>query len=375
MKKWMSILLAIVFIVSGVTGSIFVHNTMKWRVIDKTSTLADAATADSQTEPKDLKSIIKENQELVFLIEVQSTEGEILGSGFLYDNQGDVITNAHVVEGASAVRVTTADSVSYQGKVIGIGATIDVALIRVPELAGKTAVEIDKGRQAAVGDGVIALGSPLGLQNTATTGIISGLNRNLIIEKYTYNNVYQISAPISPGNSGGPLFDEKTGQVIGINSAKMGDETIGFTIPIDQVIPLVDGWAKNPAVPALDNSNNPGSEPPAAEPTVETAKDMVRKLYDSINNHDYVTAYSLLGSDWQSKVSYEDFRYGYMNTVSVQITGLSASSSGDNFQISITIEAEEQIGDGVVLGQYKASYNLGQENNQLKILQGTAKKI
>ena len=281
-----------------------------------------------------MKSIISDNQKLVFLIDAQNGQGKIQGSGFLYNDKGDVITNAHVVDGASTVTVKTADSASMKGTVIGISTHTDVALIRVPELAGKTPVAILKGKQVAIGDGVIALGSPLGLQNSATTGIISGLNRNFKIEKYTYDNVYQISAPISPGNSGGPLLDDKTGQVIGINSAKVGEEAIGFSIAIDQVIALVEGWVNNPSVPAVNNSMS--SEESKVAPstpilTVNMAETLVRSFYDSIDSRDYVAAYSLVGSDWQSKTSYENFRQGYINTFSVRITSLTAGSTGLKF--------------------------------------------
>lgn len=111
----------------------------------------------------------------------------------------------------------------YKGTVIGIGDETDVAVVRVPDLKKVKPLIIAKSK-AETGDEILALGSPLGLENTVTTGIISGLGRSFEIAPYIYSNLYQISAPITHGNSGGPLISAETGEVIGINSAVVEQE-------------------------------------------------------------------------------------------------------------------------------------------------------
>lgn len=116
----------------------------------------------------------------------------------------------------------------------------------MPGLAGVEPLVMVRKEKAEIGDEVIAIGSPLGFQNTVTTGMVSGLGRSFEIKPYTYNDLYQISAPIAPGNSGGPLVDKKTGEVLGINSAGIEESSIGFSIPIVNVLDLAEAWSKNP---------------------------------------------------------------------------------------------------------------------------------
>ena len=151
---------------------------------------------------KELKDIIHDVQKVVVMIELDDGS---LGSGFLYNNKGDVITNAHVVNGAKTVKVKTADAREFEGTVIGLSKDVDVAVVRVPGLVKEKPLDISKVK-AELGDEILALGSPLGLQNTVTTGIISGVGRSFEIPPFQYTDAYQISAPIAPGNSGGPLI-------------------------------------------------------------------------------------------------------------------------------------------------------------------------
>ena len=107
--------------------------------------------------------------------------------------------------------------------------------------------ELETSEYTMIGEEVIALGSPQGLENTATLGYITGVNRSFNIGQRSYENLYQMSAPISPGSSGGPLLSKETGKVIAINSAKMlGEEAIGFSIPIIDIYPLLQGWIQQP---------------------------------------------------------------------------------------------------------------------------------
>jgi serine protease Do len=202
-------------------------------------------TTTNHTE-KQLKKLIQDAQPKVVTIEVIKDDGLYFGSGFLYNSEGDIVTNAHVVDGATEITIKLADETEYSGKLIGVGKGIDIAVIRVKELAGMEPLKISRRYNGEIGNHVVALGSPLGLENTVTIGIISGLDRSFTLQDYEYVETYQISAPISPGSSGGPLLDRTTGEVIGINSAKVNSETIGFSIPIVTVLPILENWSKHP---------------------------------------------------------------------------------------------------------------------------------
>jgi serine protease Do len=320
---------------------------------------------------RELKEIIHETQKLVVKIELPDGS---LGSGFLYNDKGDVITNAHVVANTKEVKVKTADSKEFSGTVIGISSDTDVALVRVPGLAGVEPLKIAKNRKAEIGDEVLALGSPLGLQNTVTTGIVSGIDRDFDLAPFHYEDVYQISAPIAPGNSGGPLIDSKTGEVLGINSAGIDQGSIGFSIPIPNVITLIEGWSKSPmaSLPSVALEQEAYSYEEENSPE-ELAKYLVN--YESINYGDYVTAYSLLGSSWQSKISYETFRNGYLNTLSVTIDDIVAKKIGEKVSVTVIITAEERKNGSTTYSKYKLSYDVGYENDHLKILAGKGEEI
>lgn len=244
MAKWIvSILSTVLIWGAGIAGFAFIHasSSDQLKLADTIAPGAAAQAEPSAGKAGDLKSIINVSQSKVFCIQ---TPGGLLGSGFLYNDKGDIITNSHVVAGESMVKVIASDSKEYTGEVIGKGDSMDVAVVRVEELKGKHPLSIDTGRKAEIGDSVVALGSPLGLQNTATVGTISGVNRTLEIEGYSYKNVYQIAASIAPGNSGGPLISQKTGKVIGINSAGADEGNIGFSIPMDEVMKQVKEWSE-----------------------------------------------------------------------------------------------------------------------------------
>ena len=160
------------------------------------------------------------------------TKQHALGSGFIIDPAGYVVTNNHVIDGADKITVNLDDGSSYTAKLVGRDAKTDLALLKIE--AGKPLPYVtfgDSGK-ARVGDWVIAVGNPFGLGGTVTAGIVSGHDRN--IDSGPYDDFLQIDAPINPGNSGGPLFNQ-SGQVIGIDSAiyspNGGSVGIGFAIP------------------------------------------------------------------------------------------------------------------------------------------------
>lgn len=173
------------------------------------------------------------------------------GSAFLYNDEGAVITNAHVVEGSLTATITTEDGPSLTGTVIGYSNHIDVALLSVPALRGQKPFPIEADANNEKGDAVVALGTPLGLENRATFGHITGLNRNFYLSPHTFTDVYQISAPIEFGSSGGPLISMEHQKIIAMNAAKHTDtDQIAYSIPIHQILPLVDKWIKSPLTEA-----------------------------------------------------------------------------------------------------------------------------
>lgn len=155
------------------------------------------------------------------------------GSGFIIKDDGLVLTNAHVVDGADAVKVTLKDGRSYQGKVLGKDTLTDVAVIKI-QADNLPTVALGNSEQLQPGEWAIAIGNPLGLDNTVTTGIISGTGRtsNQIGAADKRVSYIQTDAAINPGNSGGPLLNAR-GEVIGMNTAIIqGAQGLGFAIPI-----------------------------------------------------------------------------------------------------------------------------------------------
>jgi S1-C subfamily serine protease len=172
------------------------------------------------------------------------------GSGFIIDGNGIILTNAHVVSGADTVTVTLKDGRTFKGEVRGIDEPSDLAVVKIN---GKSlpVAPLGNSSELNVGDWAIALGNPLGLDNTVTLGIVSTLNRSSsqvgIPDKRL--DFIQTDAAINPGNSGGPLLNER-GEVIGINTAIRADaQGIGFAIPIDKAKAIKDALAKGEKIP------------------------------------------------------------------------------------------------------------------------------
>ncbi|MGB5962560.1 MAG: HhoA/HhoB/HtrA family serine endopeptidase [Coleofasciculaceae cyanobacterium] len=156
------------------------------------------------------------------------------GSGFLISKDGQILTNAHVVDGSDTVKVTLKDGRSFQGKVMGIDTVTDVAVVKI-EASNLPTVPMGNSDQLKPGEWAIAIGNPLGLDNTVTTGIISATGRSSSSVGVPDKRVQfiQTDAAINPGNSGGPLLNA-SGQVIGMNTAILqGAQGLGFAIPIN----------------------------------------------------------------------------------------------------------------------------------------------
>ncbi|HOW71310.1 MAG TPA: trypsin-like peptidase domain-containing protein [Phycisphaerae bacterium] len=166
------------------------------------------------------------------------------GSGFIWDAQGHIVTNFHVVEGASAIDVTLSDRSIHRAELVGFEADKDVAVLRIKGPGLKlTPIPLGTSADLRVGQSVFAIGNPFGLDHTLTTGVVSALGRTIqSVTQREIQDVIQTDAAINPGNSGGPLLDS-AGRLIGINTAIFSPSGssagIGFAVPVDSVSRIV----------------------------------------------------------------------------------------------------------------------------------------
>ena len=176
----------------------------------------------------------------IVTIEVTTTSGESVGSGVIYSADGWIVTNRHVVEGATAMTVHLEDGRDFPGRVYGVDTLTDLAIVKV-EATGLTAATLGRSSAIQVGQTAIAIGSPLGVYtNSVTAGIISAIGREITTESGRLDGLLQTDAAINPGNSGGALVDS-SGAVIGINTAISTEGAgIGFAIPIDIARPIME---------------------------------------------------------------------------------------------------------------------------------------
>jgi S1-C subfamily serine protease len=171
----------------------------------------------------------------------QQQRGEATGSGFVADNKGNILTNAHVVQGASKIEVGFSENKFIGAKLVGKDTSNDVAVLKVNLSKDQLKpIQLGNSSEARVGDPVVAIGNPFGLDRTVTAGIVSALQRQLKAPNgFTISDVIQTDAAINPGNSGGPLIDAH-GRVIGMNSQIAtagggGNIGIGFAVPINKI--------------------------------------------------------------------------------------------------------------------------------------------
>ena len=169
------------------------------------------------------------------------------GTGVVWDEAGYIVTNFHVIQGAETATVTLADNSSHPASLVGIDPTTDLAVLKIPATRGQvTPITIGTSSDLQVGQNVYAIGSPFGLDQTMTTGVISGLGREIpsADRRNVIPDVIQTDAAINPGNSGGPLLDS-AGRLIGLNTAifSLNDQAsnigIGFAIPVDSINRIV----------------------------------------------------------------------------------------------------------------------------------------
>lgn len=234
----------------------FTAITNGWVHVPTSSSLSDVKSNTSGSGSAKAKSgtavdwtaVAKEVSDSVVAIDVATSDGETKGSGVVISDKGYIATNNHVISGAQQIQVTLASGAVYSAKVVGTDTTTDLAVIKLDNPPSDLKVaEFADSDNLAVGEAVMAIGNPLGYDDTATTGIVSALNRPVTVTDDDNNaivtNAVQIDAAVNPGNSGGPTFNA-AGQVIGINSSiastasssgTAGSIGIGFAIPSNLV--------------------------------------------------------------------------------------------------------------------------------------------
>lgn len=194
----------------------------------------------------DIRSILDKVGPSVVSIHTGTRQGEAAGTGVIINKDGLILTNAHVIEGASTINVGFIDGQSASAEVVGAVVARDVALIKANNVSGLVPAELGSSGDLQVGDDVVAIGNALNLGDTpsVTTGIVSALGRSLQSPTgYLLTDLIQTDAAINPGNSGGPLVNTQ-GQVVGVNTAILQDaQNIGFSLSIDSIRSIIDDVA------------------------------------------------------------------------------------------------------------------------------------
>ncbi len=245
-------------VAGGAVGAIMVSHRSTGNGASAAATVAPGVAAPAPS-PGSFAAIYQQTKDGVVTITTSISRGgarsfsQAEGSGIVVDKQGDILTNAHVVAGASQVQVTFSDGHTVSGQVKGVDQSADLAVVLVSTSADQLH-PLAKGNSDTlqVGDTALAIGSPFGLQGTFTAGVISGLNRGTTAPNgRALTGMIQTDAPINPGNSGGALLDGQ-GQLIGINdsiqSPVEGNVGVGFAIPINRATTLLPSLEKGVAI-------------------------------------------------------------------------------------------------------------------------------
>jgi putative serine protease PepD len=277
---WLWPVVCVLALVLGVLGGL-VGGAAYQELRDEPGTVSGGlADVDTISEPPlevDNGSIAAVAQKMLpstvqIIAEYDGQAGGATGSGFVLDRQGHVITNNHVVADAASddgpIEIVDQDGNRYDATIVGRSPVYDLAVLYVPKARGLSPAALGSSRRLVVGEGVVAIGSPLGLSSTVTAGIVSALHRPVTTgdssNDSSYINAVQTDAAINPGNSGGPLVNLRA-QVVGVNSAiattggsiggESGNIGVGFAIPIEQVKITADqilrtGEARYPVIGA-----------------------------------------------------------------------------------------------------------------------------
>ena len=335
----------------------------------KSNTSGSGSAQAKSGEAADWSAVAKEVSDSVVSIDVATSDGSAKGSGAIISAKGYIVTNNHVISGAKQIQVTLANGTIYSAQIVGTDATTDLAVIKLDNPPSNLkAAEFADSDNLAVGESVMAIGNPLGYDDTATVGIVSALNRPVTVSDDNNNdivtNAVQIDAAVNPGNSGGPTFNA-AGQVIGINSSIASTTTssgtagsigIGFAIPSNLVKRVANEIIDNGAVQhvalgvtiksstveadgvtrgctqvqsVVDNS-------PAAKAGVKAGDSIVAFNGKAVNNN-----YSLLG-------------YVRASAMNDKVT-LTVVRDGNTMELDVTLDQEES--------QTNSSNSQNQQNN------------
>ena len=320
-------------------------------------------------EAADWSAVAKEVSDSVVSIDVATSDGSAKGSGAIISDKGYIVTNNHVISGAKQIQVTLANGTIYSAQIVGTDATTDLAVIKLDNPPSNLkAAKFADSDNLAVGESVMAIGNPLGYDDTATVGIVSALNRPVTVADDNNNdivtNAVQIDAAVNPGNSGGPTFNA-AGQVIGINSSIASTTTssgtagsigIGFAIPSNLVKRVANeiidnGTVRHVALGVTIKSSTVEADgvtrgctqvqsvvdnSPAAKAGVKAGDSIVAFNGKAVNNN-----YSLLG-------------YVRASAMNDKVT-LTVVRDGNTMELDVTLDQEES--------QTNSSNSQNQQNN------------
>ncbi|MGY5148101.1 MAG: S1C family serine protease [Candidatus Nitrosopumilus sp. bin_7KS] len=299
-----------------------------------------------------LIEIFEKSEPGVVRVNVQRGESEEVkggvGSGFVFDKKGHIITNAHVVKDANKVVVTFLDGRSYNADIIGIDTYTDIAIIKVnADLALLHPLSIGDSSNLKVGEQIAAIGNPFGLSGSMTSGIISQLGRLLPTESnYQIPDVIQTDAAINPGNSGGPLLNMR-GEIVGINTAiqsTTGEFTgVGFSIPSQTVAKIVptlieDGEYKHPWIGISGRDIDPDMA------NVLNVKEAVGFLVITVVEDSPAFRAGLIGSE--KTIEVDGFNYPLGGDIILAVDGKEVRKIDD---ILVHLQRAKTVGDEMVL--------------------------
>ena len=335
----------------------------------KSNTSGSGSAKAKSGEAADWSAVAKEVSDSVVSIDVATSDGSAKGSGAIISDKGYIVTNNHVISGAKQIQVTLANGTIYSAQIVGTDTTTDLAVIKLDNPPSSLkAAEFADSDNLAVGESVMAIGNPLGYDDTATVGIVSALNRPVTVADDNNNdivtNAVQIDAAVNPGNSGGPTFNA-AGQVIGINSSIASTTTssgtagsigIGFAIPSNLVKRVANeiidnGTVQHVALGVTIKSSTVEADgvtrgctqvqsvvdnSPAAKAGVKAGDSIVAFNGKAVNNN-----YSLLG-------------YVRASAMNDKVT-LTVVRDGNTMELDVTLDQEES--------QTNSSNSQNQQNN------------
>ena len=316
-----------------------------------------SVNAVEQTTPSfanslSLIEIFEKSEPGVVRVNVQRGETEDVrggvGSGFVFDKKGHIITNAHVVKDANKVIVTFLDGRSYNADIIGVDDYTDIAIIKVnADLALLHPLSIGDSSNLKVGEKIAAIGNPFGLSGSMTSGIVSQLGRLLPSGSgYSIPDVIQTDAAINPGNSGGPLLNMR-GEIVGINTAiqsTSGEFTgVGFSIPsqtVAKIVPILieDGEYKHPWIGISGRDIDPDMA------NVLNLKDAIGFLVITVVEDSPAFNAGLIGSD--KTINVEGVNYPMGGDIILAVDGIEVRKIDD---ILIHLQRAKSVGDEMVL--------------------------